>query len=92
VAHPQQYEEIPSHNGRWLVGTWIFSRRTPVARKRHLCDRCGQYIEAKQRYVVFVTTNQEGPGWERWKLHGECYLDRAGAMFDGIRPDWRWEG
>jgi hypothetical protein len=48
-------------------------------------------IEKGQRHVMYVTANQEGPGMETWRLHGECYLSKQ-SMFDGEfkRPDWRW--
>jgi hypothetical protein len=92
MSHPRQYEDITDHNGKWLLGTWQFNRRTPKARKAYCCDRCGQEIAKGTRHVKFVTAGLEGPGMETWRLHGECYLDEGGAMFDGVRPDWRWEG
>lgn len=71
--------------------TTVFRVRAPKARKSHDCAVCGESIEKGMRYVIFVTRDVEGPGWEIWKLHGECYLSGQ-PMFEGVRPDWRWDG
>lgn len=83
--------EIEPHDGRWLGETWVFHLRTPRARKRYGCDCCGEAIERGSRHVKYVTTNVEGPGFDTWRLHGECYLSDQ-PMFHGDRPDWRWDG
>ncbi len=72
---------------RWE--TPVFSQHTPVARKTHTCDGCCEDIVPGEQYVTYVTRNVEGPGWERWKAHGECFLEHI-PMFTGKRPSWRW--
>jgi hypothetical protein len=79
---------IREHDGNWMLGTYHFKLRLPVARKAHRCTSCDEPIDKGTQYVRFVTRDLEGPGFEEWVLHGECYLD-GGAMFDP-RPAWRW--
>ena len=84
--------DIAPDNGRWLGETWVFRLRTPRARRRYVCDSCAEEIPKGTRHVMYVTTNQEGPGWEAWRLHGECYLEEARSWCNAEkRPAWRWE-
>lgn len=89
VARDEQV--IEHHSGEWRGELWMFSLSTPKARRDYWCHGCGEKIERGARHVSFVTAGQEGPGMERWRLHGECYLS-GDAMFDVTRPAWRWVG
>jgi hypothetical protein len=76
--------------GRYRGETFIFEQSTPKARKRHVCHACCEPIEVGTHYVTYVTVDVEGPGFETWRLHGECFL-AGGSMFGGDpRPSWRW--
>jgi|SRR5882724_540371 len=83
------YQTIRTHNGRWSGEFYHFRLKTPRARKDYICDGCGEPIEKGQKYVCYATIGMEGPGWETWHLHGECYIE-DGLMFESERPDWRW--
>lgn len=86
----RHYAGISEHNGLWLGEAYVFHLRLPRARKQYPCDACAENIVQGERYVHYVTHNLEGPGWEIWRIHGECYLDNV-PMFVGERPPWRWE-
>jgi len=75
--------------GEWRGETYVWHVRVQRARKVHECNACNEKIEKGERYVAFTTRNLNAPGWETWKVHGECYLDNV-AMFHGKRPSWRW--
>jgi hypothetical protein len=81
--------DINPRNSFWKGETFVFELRTPKARKDYSCDGCGELIPKGKRHAMFTTTNVEGPGFEHWRLHGECYLSNE-PMFYGKRPDWRW--
>lgn len=66
----------------------FYSLRIPIAKKSHVCEVCGELIEKNEQYVTYHTKDREGPGWTRWKVHGECYLDPMASR--ELRPDWRW--
>jgi hypothetical protein len=88
-----EYEEIPERRrGQWRGEVWVFHQHTPRARKRHTCDACLEAIEPSTRYVTFVTKGVEGPGWETWRVHGECYLEGISMFGHNPRPAWRWQG
>jgi hypothetical protein len=85
-------EQIPVvTRGERRGETYVFSQHVPTARKRHDCDCCNMPIEPGERYVTYTTRGVEGPGWECWKIHAECYLSDE-PLFYGTRPAWRWKG
>ena len=90
VQRLRTIEGIQEHNGGYAGETYIFHLRLPRARVPYDCAVCSEPITRGQRHVAYVTRNVEGPGWETWRLHGECYLD-GGVMFYSTRPAWRWD-
>jgi hypothetical protein len=89
---PDPYADIEPSNGHWAGDTWVFHLRTPKARKPYDCHACDERIEKGLLHVKYVTTNLEGPGFETWRLHGECYLSPGSLLNCEKRPDWRWVG
>ena len=86
----QKMAGIREHDGKWAGETYIFALCLPRARKDYECNFCGEPIPKGTRHVMYTTTNIEGPGFEHWRLHGECYLSGE-AMFDNAgRPELRW--
>ena len=86
----KKVDGIEERDGQWKGETYVFRLRLPRARKDYDCVFCNEPIPKGLRYAMFVTTNIEGPGWETWRLHGECYLSN-GSMFDNDgRPKERW--
>jgi hypothetical protein len=81
---------IKEHDGKWLGETYIFALRIPHARKDHLCAFCNEMIPKGMQHVVYTTTNVEGPGFEHWRLHGECYLSGEDMFSNSGRPILRW--
>jgi hypothetical protein len=87
-----RYITIEPDDGRWFGETWVFRLRTPRARRRYVCASCDEEIPKGTCHVMYVTRDQEGPGWETWRLHGECYLEKGRSRCNSEkRPDWRWE-
>ena len=88
----REHEEVQVFTrGRAHGEVFVFSQATPRARKDYHCDGCNEQIPRGSRYVSYVTKGEEGPGMERWRLHGECFLEDI-EMFTGDRPGWRWKG
>lgn len=87
----REFNSIMEHNGHDYDTYRVFQRRIPVARKGHCCDFCDEDIQKGTRYVTWRTRGQEGPGWEDWKAHGECYLGVDWyAHNKSRRPSWCW--
>lgn len=48
----------------------LLNQTEPVARKRHVCDYCGEAILRGHRYVRTAGVGDEG--FTDWKTHPEC--------------------
>jgi hypothetical protein len=86
----RSFNGITEHNGRWGGEMYWFRLRIPRGRREHHCAICGEDIPKGEQHVAATSRDQEGPGWECWRYHGECYLVGAPMFGDEGRPDWRW--
>jgi hypothetical protein len=83
-------DDIREQDGHWRTEMYVFRVRIPRASREYDCDFCCEKILTNQRHVMFVTIGQEGPGWETWRMHGECYQRHESIFENSGRPNWRW--